>query len=387
MDNPGDDVTGKDNNANDAESCHEAPEKTSRHILKHVVQITCFLAVCILVWTFVSYMLVPKDGTSYNTKVYDALPDDTVDAIFIGASGFWDGISPLTMWSEAGITSYVFASSNCSPQVAYLMLKEALKKQHPKVMFFSPMYISKYQPTDQVQLRIYQGLTNRKLTLDKIYVSAQITKDVDVRTGIKGLLPLLAYHDNWKNIQEVTFLHRSEGIYMGQRCWSFFNEPYDHTKQDLMDRAQIVERPFEYNELAVKYYREMIALCKAENINVVLLTLPNHLQKIRFEPQRQFAAEQGIDNVNLNDPQYLDILDIDNKTEWRDRFHLNFWGSIKLSKWLGPFIQDRYDMPDRRSLSDPSSKMWSKHYSMFYKDLSWLSPGDLKQPDEILPKG
>lgn len=374
-------------NDNRAEAKNPAPGITGRRILKPAARIACFLLVCALVWVFISYMLVPKDGTAYNTKTFDSLPKDTVDAIFVGASGFWDGISPLTMWSETGITSYVFAASNCPPQISYLMLKEALKKQHPKVVFFSPQYLVSKQHNEQISLRVCQGLINRRLTLDKLYASALIAKDNGIKTGVAGLFPLFVYHDNWRNIQEVTFERQSDGAYMGQRCWSFFNEEYKGTKQDLMDRALEPARPFEYNPVGAKYYRKMIALCKAEGVKPVLLTLPHHLASVQFEPDRRFAEKEGADVIDLNEPQYLDVIDINNKTEWRDQWHVNFWGSIKLSKWFGPFIRDKYSLPDRRSASDISSKIWLEHYSVFYENLYWLEPGGLNEPGKILLKG
>ena len=371
--------------AEDEKSGSGTSAKDGPRILKQIIQIACFLVLCMIIWRFVSYMLVSKDGTAYATKTFDSIPENTVDVLFIGASTVWDGISPLTLWQENGITSYTFAASNCPPQTQYLALKEALSKQHPKVVFISPQFLSIKQNPSQIQLRTFQSMVNRKFTFNKLETAAHTARDVSVGTGIKALMPLLAYHDNWKSVQEVTFVHESDGGNMGQRCWYFYHSQFTDTLDEMIGRSGFrTGHPYKYNKITVKYYRKMINLCKANDIQVVLITMPLHRDFVNHTAIHDFSEEEGIKYINFNEPQYLKAIDIDNRIEWRDEYHLNFWGSVKFPKWLGALIDEEFDLPDRRTASDPSWEVWREHYSQFYNRFSGLMPGDLTPPSEVV---
>ena len=138
------------------------------------------------------------------------------------------------------------------------------------------------------------------------------------------------------------------------------------------------------NETAARHYREAIALCKARGIRVVLMSMPLYHYYINGAAVEKFAKEQGVDSINFNEEQHLRALDIDHSIEWRDHFHLNFWGSVKFSDYLGQIMKEKYDLPDHRNAGDGISKEWLHHYRQFYKQyINWV-PSALKPPGEVL---
>lgn len=362
-----------------------AADKKNRLTLKSTVQILCFLVTCVFVWQFASYMLVTKSGASYSSKTFDSIPENTVDAFFIGASSTWNGVSPLTLWQQTGMTSYAFAANTCPPQVEYLHLKEALKSQRPKVVFICTQFLVVKQKKDLIELRALQSMINRKLTIDKVITCVQIAKDVNVATGVKTLLPLLAYHDNWKNIQASDFFVDSDGEYMGENCEHFYHRNYTDTIDEMLVRSNPVPgKVYKYNEVAIKYYRKMIKLCKDNGIQPVLVTMPLYVGFKAHGALRNFADEEGIKYFNFNEPQYIKSINLDNTLEWRDGVHMNFWGAVKFSRWFGAFAEDKFDFPDRRSPSDPSYDVWFGHYSQFYEHFSRIMPNTFIPPEKIV---
>jgi hypothetical protein len=63
------------------------------------------------------------------------LPGDTVDVMFIGSSHAFMNIDPSVLWRESGISAYVLGCGSQPIWESYYHLKEALKRQMPKVVF------------------------------------------------------------------------------------------------------------------------------------------------------------------------------------------------------------------------------------------------------------
>jgi predicted acetyltransferase len=359
--------------------------RSTRHnAARHISLAAGFLVFCLVCWSLFTSLLVTKDGAAYPTEVYDKLPQNSIDVVFIGASTYWDGISPMKLWEEHGITSYVFASSNCPPQVNYLMLQNALKHQNPSVVFLSPQFLVKKQKGDQIPLRVIKSLYYEALSIDKIMAAIHIAKDTRIANGIQGMLPLLAYHDNWKDIKQTNLINSYPDYAMGQRAEYFFHESFDKTVDELIrENATITYEDFTYNKVAVKYYRKIVALCKEKGIDVVLRTMPLYNNNINHKAVKQFAAEEGVRYVNCNDPDILGSIGLENSLDWRDAHHLNWFGSQPFSGWLGKFIDQNYDLKDRRKPTDPAAAAWLGYYSDYYDQFQGIVPGELTPPNMI----
>ena len=71
------------------------------------------------------------------------------------------------------------------------------------------------------------------------------------------------------------------------------------------------------------------------------------------------AQEEGIDYINFLDMGVVDY-DIDCNDS---NSHLNAAGARKLTSWLGEYIQDNYDIPDRRG--DAAYAYWNNDYESY----------------------
>ena len=61
-------------------------------------------------------------------------PRDSIDVLVLGDSESFCSISPLQLWGEQGITSYVCGTSGQILPLTRSLLLSALSKQHPKVV-------------------------------------------------------------------------------------------------------------------------------------------------------------------------------------------------------------------------------------------------------------
>ena len=69
-----------------------------------------------------------KVGGFYNE------PEQEFDVMFFGSSHAYASVSPLRLWGNTGVKSYVFATQQQPVWATYAYLKEALKTQTPSLV-------------------------------------------------------------------------------------------------------------------------------------------------------------------------------------------------------------------------------------------------------------
>ena len=95
----------------------------------------------------------------------------------------------------------------------------------------------------------------------------------------------------------------------------------------------------------LKYIRQL----KEKNIPVLLLHLPKmSWTYAQSEALEGFAAAQGVTYLDLDKAEYREQLGLDPKVDYYDQGHMNLTGTIKLSRWLGAWLDAQYALPDHR---------------------------------------
>ena len=103
-----------------------------------IIAATVIIAAAIL--AFVQILVTPKyvetspEG-SMVAEYYDKYGDN--DVIFFGDCEAYEVFSPITLWQEYGITSYIRGSSQQLVWMSYYMMEETIKYEKPKVMVFA----------------------------------------------------------------------------------------------------------------------------------------------------------------------------------------------------------------------------------------------------------
>lgn len=104
-----------------------------------------------------------------------------------------------------------------------------------------------------------------------------------------------------------------------------------------------------FDESAKGYIEKSIALCKEKNIPVLLLHLPKmSWTYAQSEALEGFAAAQGVTYLDLDRAEYREQLGLDPQVDYYDQGHMNLTGTIKLSRWLGAWLDAQYALPDHR---------------------------------------
>ena len=109
-----------------------------KKIIRRAVKCVCFALIFLLLLQLCSMVLVPRndkaEDSTLNTVVFGYLgePDHTLDVVMVGNSDLNNGISPVAMYRQYGITSFASGQPRQNPLTAWLRVKEARPPISPR---------------------------------------------------------------------------------------------------------------------------------------------------------------------------------------------------------------------------------------------------------------
>jgi len=317
-------------------------------------------------------LLMPK----YMSGVYEGrliaeyyAETKTHDVIIIGDCEVYDNISPMTLWENYGITSYIRGSPQQLIWQSYYLLEETFKYEIPKVVVFSVLSMMYNEPQSEAYNRL--TLDGMRLGVPKLKaISASMTKGEQYITYI---LPILRYHDRWRDLSEDDFRYFFSGGRVSHNGYMM--------RCDVKPVSYIPTGPklpdYRFGQTSYEYLGKITALCKAKGVELILFKSPSLYPYWYGEwdaQMVQYAADNGITYVNTLDIRDDIGLDWDNDT-FNGGLNLNVYGAEKVSLWLGNILTGSFGLQDRRQdgrLSDIWEKKRMAYYAMKDKQLEDL---------------
>lgn len=335
---------------------------------KRILAVVGFLALTILALGIAQEVLKAKfiqDSTTIIDGFYAEKRND-IDVLFLGSSNCFCTIDPLVLYEEYGIASYDFASSSQSMDISLLYLKEALKRQKPKVVALEVNYIPGQNTSGIGEDSMLWGLTNMPLTVNKLQCIYQLLGKVD-EEYMSYVFPLLRYHERWKEISKQDYTYPSQDKTNWSKGYLRTDEVADSTV-DLSEYRQ--EGTSWLDERAVECLEEMVEICDKEGIELILFKSPRvgWYQYFTIEIEA-LAEEYGITFLDYN--TLVEEVGLDMAKDFRDIAHLNNQGSAKVSSHMGAYLKEHFSLPDRRT--DEKENSWDK--AVTYKKRLQLGEG------------
>lgn len=328
------------------------------------VRVICFFLLAALLLGYATYVLTPKNdyGICSMVNLYRQ-PENTVDVLAVGTSMVYAGVNTNVLWSEYGIAAYDLCSAEQPFWVSYYVIREALKIQQPKVILLDAkpsIYTRDYSKRGRTILSTYgiKGLDNR--------IGAIMACVESPSEAMGYLLGFPQVHNNYEKLK-----------------WEDFSIPPDNGGRGVnwkgyieMDAVEHHQRPSlvwtatkrNLNDREEEYARKIFELCQQEEIQLMLLGMPNPdyaNDHMYYNALWAVAAEYGFDGINYNDPNLRYGLRY--SSDFADWQHLNVKGSMTFSKKLGEDLVDRFDLPDRRG--DEAFDSYEQTAAAWYEQL------------------
>ena len=261
---------------------------------------------------------------------------NTIDVLVAGDSESYTSVSPMDLWDRAGIAAYDCGQPGQRIQETYYILKTAFRTQSPKLVLFET----------NTMFRDPGFLKNVQLSLTE---------------PLAYHFPVIKYHNAWKALFDGPGGPKKsyKGFEIRDKVVSY--EGDEEYMKETKDKAQIPE--------VVRVYMEKIKrLCEKNGADLLLVSAPspkNYNYK-KHNSLEEYARENNLPYVDL-DMKFRDI-GIDWKQDSYDRGdHLNISGARKVTAYIGQYLADNYDLPDRRN--DDGWREWDNLAREYLEEL------------------
>lgn len=305
---------------------------------------------------------------------------EQVDVLFLGSSHVLNGINPLQLYTERGITSYNMGKPGGMVTESYWMLMNALDYCTPKCVVVDLWALDRdYQYVDvmngcesEEELRnsvslLHNNMDCWPLSRTKIAAVRDLIQDPEIRKEF--LWDFTLYHDRWSTLEPDDFAalggQLQSGYLLGaERRTELYLNPSvgqaDDTAQTLPGKSVCME-----------YLEKILSVCEERGIEVVLTFLPMassyDQDRQAVNTAAQLAQERGILFLNML-PQETQAV-IDYYTDMSDDTHLNGNGMRKMTTYIGSVLQDMCALPDHRA--DASYAAWETRAAQWQSDEIW----------------
>lgn len=329
---------------------------------KAIVKGSIFIILLLVVISILNPIFILKSG--YRSKMVEGLYNhtgDSYDVALMGSSHMQGGIDPNVLWHEHGITSYNYAMGGQPIDVTYYLLKEVLKNHNISIVVVDLYYLGlteKYGDEGYVR----NTLDNMKFSMNKFNATLNCTPRHD---WIYYLVPIMKYHDRWKELKTRDFLYDSSSGYFAKGFDSGTDKYGKDTTNHVLTTG-MVDLPPKTEE----YLSKIIDLSQKDGFELIFTNMPFEYNSTAGstnwvkEPAKMFnkvaeiAKENNIPFINYND--MLTEIGFGFKSDMHNSSHVNIWGANKITLYLGEFLKENYSLIDHRS--DSQYTQWNIDY-------------------------
>lgn len=264
------------------------------------------------------------------------------DVIFIGDCEVYENFSPVVLWEQYGINSYIRGSAEQYIWQSYYLLEDTLRYETPDVVIFNIQSLQFSESRNEAYNRM--TLEGMKWSVSKVKsILASMKPEEEF---LDYVFPILRYHSRWSELTaaDVQYMFATKqvshnGYYMRVDVRPAENVPAGKPLAD-----------YSFGENAWKYLDKMTALCREKGIELILIKAPS-LYPYWYEEWEvqveEYAAENNLRYINFL--ELTDEIGIDYTTDTYDAgLHMNLSGAEKLSTWLGQLLAGDVGLSDRR---------------------------------------
>lgn len=316
-------------------------ERKHRPVLKFIL--SAFVAIGGLF--LLQRLLVPKyvDGIVEGAFVAEYYKEEKdFDVIFIGDCEVYENFSPIVLWEEYGINSYIRGSAEQYIWQSYYLLEDTLRYETPKVVIFNIQSLQ----FDKSQNEAYNRMTLEGMEWSPAKVKAIFASMKPGEHFLDYVFPILRYHSRWSELEATDLQYMFDtkkvshnGYYMRVDVRPAENVPEGRILGD-----------YSFSENAWKYLDMMTKLCEEKGIELILIKAPSLYPYWYEEWEVQvedYAAEHNLRYINFL--ELTDEIGIDYSQDTYDAgLHMNLSGAEKLSRWLGKLLREEAGLKDRR---------------------------------------
>ena len=344
---------------------------------KLILALKTFVFLILLAGVLAVVVLVTERKTSYmkNKDFFEEAARDHLDVLFLGSSHVINGINPIDLYENYGITSYNLGGHGSLLKETYWHLLRALDYCKPDYVVVDCYMMEKnYEYIDEMyedtpeefrQAAISQlHLNMDAYPLSKLKIASvkDLVHDPDIQK--QYLFDFIVYHNRWNELEQKDF-QRLTGtseynMLMGAEMKHELEDDTSYSNE-YDNEARLPEHTV--NE---EYLMKIIDECQRDGIGIVLTYLPFDAQPHDIQAANSagdVAARYGVPYLNML--QMGDV--IDPRLDLSDPGHLSSTGAKKVTDYIGQWLSDNADLPDHRG--DAEYSKWDELCADYNKEI------------------
>jgi len=329
--------------------------------VKRLLRVIIFLIIFAVMFYNVHGVLGIRstNGSVERINTFYEQPENSLDVVFVGASGLYRYWSTVNAWHDNGITSYLWSTPAQPATAAKYIMIDVLKTQSPKLFV--------------IDARLFRG-SLREISEGHIrHVTDNMPYSQNRIDAIDAML------DNSKLSESA---NRWEYYYFGfslyHSRWEEGLSPRDFTEKQSKTQGTLVDRhTFRVTKLEAlseptdatapvepgmkEILDDLCSFCKDNNIPVLFITTPFNVtleHRMKLNDVERIVTESGLKYIDFND--YFDEIGLDYTTDFYNDGHTNYSGMYKFTKYFSGYLTDNYTLSDYRS--DPEYAYWDDAY-------------------------
>lgn len=328
------------------------------------VVVTALLLLFVQALLMPKYMSETKEGAMIS-EYYAKENHGSNDVLFVGDCEVYENFSPVTLWNEYGITSYIRGSAQQLIWQTYYLMDEMYKYDSPKVMVFNVLEMIYDTPESTGDLEKREAYN--RMSLDGMKWSAQkwrsvsesMTKEEIEKDGYWSyLFPILRYHDRFSDLsaEDFKYLFHKDPVTDNGYLMQVKVNPVlgEFNKRPLVD--------YSFGQNCWDYLDKIKVLCEEHGTQLVLIKAPS-LSPVWYDEWEEQIETYAKDNdlLYINFLEKQEEIGIDWNQDTYDRgLHLNVYGAEKLSTYFGQILTEECGLEDRRADKELSALWDSK---------------------------
>lgn len=338
-------------------------ENGMKKALGRIFGVIVFWAIGICIFNQVSEVLRAK--TSSNKNMVHALYEiekDTIDVLVLGSSHGYSSVQPNVLWHDYGITSLSMCSQGQYVPGSYYLLLEALKYQKPKIVLFESYYLY-WEEKEYLEARVRQafdGVRMGKVKLEALKELLPPPDEMSFKDRLSYYIPFIMYHSRWSNLKYYDF--NTTKLFLKGSIQNYTVFP--------VEDPGVPDTVSKIPEISLEYFEKIRQTCEDNGIQLVVYAAPfgiaeNNVEKYNFCMGVNNALEAYLAEENIPFLYYHKIPEagIDFSTDFRNETHMNTYGAVKISRHLGDYFSQQFDLEDHRQ--DPAYESWNEDYEKY----------------------
>ena len=293
--------------------------------------------------------------------------EDQFEVMFFGPSHAYAAFSPLVIWEETGIKSYVFSTQQQPLWATYTYIKEALKTQSPALIVLECRMAlgdkEYYMEEGDDKAVTYPYMDDLPLSWNKVELAVQSAPEPEERFGL--LFNFMMYHSRWNDLHREDFTFRRAEA----------RDPYKgfvmlEPQEPLQPRpaSETVTQAVPLLEKNQYWLEEIIKLCQEEGIELWLIKSPSNLEleeKALLNTVEETARRYNVPFHDFN-VDYADIgLD---ESMFFDAHHMDALGAGKFSRYFAHILQSA--RPNLKT--DSGDPVWAADLEVYQRALEGM---------------